>query len=148
MNITIDELEAGDVIAVTELWRMSMQRATGIPPLHSFESQAYFLKEILAKTYVLYVARNEKSRIPVAFMAANDQEISQLYVHPDSQSLGIGRQLLNLAKKNAKGSLKLRTFEVNVNARNFYERHGFVAIGGDSENEEGMPDILYEWKVR
>ncbi|KDM91638.1 GNAT family acetyltransferase [Photobacterium galatheae] len=146
-KISIDALEMDDVEAVTELWRVSMQRAIGIPPIHSFESQAFFLREILAKNDLIYVAREEKTHSPVAFLATDGREVSQLYVHPNWQSYGIGSQLLNLAKDISQGSLRLRTFEVNEKARRFYERHGFVAIGGDCDNEEGLPDLLYAWKV-
>ena len=44
--------------------------------------------------------------------------------------------------------LSLYTFQVNDGARRFYERHGFVvaALGDGSDNEEGQPDIRYEWR--
>jgi hypothetical protein len=44
------------------------------------------------------------------------------------------------------GGLKLWTFEANLRARRFYERHGFVPTGATSgDNEEGAPDLRYEW---
>lgn len=34
-----------------------------------------------------------------------------------------------------------------LGARRFYERHGFVATGATTgANEEGAPDIRYEWR--
>jgi hypothetical protein len=43
--------------------------------------------------------------------------------------------------------LQLFTFQRNERARAFYEARGFVAIGASdgSGNEEGEPDLLYEW---
>ena len=42
--------------------------------------------------------------------------------------------------------LQLRTFESNVGAQRFYERHGFTARDRtDGDNKQGAPDILYVW---
>lgn len=131
---------------VVSLWRDSMQEAIGIPPVHTFESQAFFLNHILPESHKIYVALSNETRLPVAFVAINDSEINQLYVHRKFQSMGIGSQLLAMAKQQSSGRLSLRTFENNIRAQQFYERHGFVAICGDAENEEGLPDILYEWR--
>ena len=41
---------------------------------------------------------------------------------------------------------RLWTFEANVRARSFYDRHGFAATGATAgDNEEGAPDVRYEW---
>jgi hypothetical protein len=38
-------------------------------------------------------------------------------------------------------------FRDNTRARSFYETHGCrVLRGTDGENEEGAPDVLYEWR--
>ena len=42
--------------------------------------------------------------------------------------------------------LRLWTFESNLGAQRFYERHGFRPIERTAgDNEEGAPDILYVW---
>jgi hypothetical protein len=43
--------------------------------------------------------------------------------------------------------LKLFAFQRNVNARAFYEKHGFTAVtfSDGAETEEKEPDVLYEW---
>jgi GNAT superfamily N-acetyltransferase len=42
--------------------------------------------------------------------------------------------------------LRLWTFESNLGAQRFYERHGFRPIERTAgDNEEGAPDILYIW---
>ena len=130
---------------VTAFWRESFNAVIGIEPVHSFESQAYFLTEILPQSYSLFVAVDHAIGQPIAFIAFSESDVSQLYVDIRFQGKGLGSALLNLAIEQSSGSLKVRTFEVNENARRFYEKHGFVAIGGDSDNEEGLPDILYEW---
>lgn len=144
-HFTIRPFEKNDAKCVTTLWRESMSEAIGIDPIHSFESQLYFLTEILPQNYALFVAAKNDSDMPVALMAFSSEEINQLYVDREYQRQGIGDALLQIALRESSGVLRLRTFEVNKNAQLFYERYGFVAIGGDANNEEGLPDILYQW---
>lgn len=128
-----------------KMWRDSKFKAIGVNEIHSFESHIYFLKNILIKEFIVELAIvNEK----VAGMIAYHQsEISQLYVHNHFQQLGIGKTLLQRAKEQSTGRLTLRTFEVNKNAQRFYEKNGFTVIGRGHENEENLPDLLYEWKA-
>ncbi|TLY99224.1 MAG: GNAT family N-acetyltransferase, partial [Gammaproteobacteria bacterium] len=73
--------------------------------------------------------------------------IDQLYVEPQYCGRGIGTQLLRVALNSLRRSIRLYTFQENVRARRFYERFGFqpIAFGDGSENEEGCPDVLYEF---
>ncbi len=83
----------------------------------------------------------------VAMMVLRDSWVDQLYVLPEHQRRGIGGALLEHAKTRRR-ALRLYAFESNHPARDFYEKHGFVAIafGDGTGNEEGAPDVLYEWK--
>lgn len=72
--------------------------------------------------------------------------IAQLYVHPTQVGAGLGRALLAAALQALPRPVRLHTFQANVHAREFYERHGFraTAFGDGSGNEEACPDVLYE----
>jgi GNAT superfamily N-acetyltransferase len=65
-----------------------------------------------------------------------------------AQKLGIGTQLLELARSQLPPPIRLYTFQCNERARRFYERHGFklMSFSDGSRNEEKCPDILYEWR--
>ena len=84
----------------------------------------------------------------VALLVLDEEGIDQLYVDPSRLGRGIGSRLVALAKTERPGGLGLYTFQVNARARRFYERHGFVAtwFGDGSANEEGQPDVRYEWR--
>ncbi|WP_061809092.1 GNAT family N-acetyltransferase [Rossellomorea vietnamensis] len=139
--IPFDPKYAKETVA---MWRESKERAIGQKEKHTVESHLYFLTNILTRQYQVDLALiNGK----VAGMAAyNKTEISQLYIHVDYQGLGIGQLFLDKAKAKSSGCLTLYTFEVNENARRFYEKNGFVVIGRGHENEENLPDIQYEWR--
>jgi ribosomal protein S18 acetylase RimI-like enzyme len=53
--------------------------------------------------------------------------------------------LVNIAKEQSCGRLRLFTFAVNKNAQRFYERHGFKIVGGGFEEAWQLDDIEYEW---
>lgn len=71
--------------------------------------------------------------------------IEQLMLRPEHGGAGVGRALLGHALASTHRPLRLWTFQPNLHARAFYERHGFVAVGlTDGDNEEGVPDLMYE----
>ena len=85
--------------------------------------------------------------VPVGLLACHDGWIDQLYVDPPWIGRGVGSMLVDLAKRRSPGGLTLWTFQVNVGAQRFYERHGFVEVErtDGSSNEEREPDIRYVW---
>jgi ribosomal protein S18 acetylase RimI-like enzyme len=72
--------------------------------------------------------------------------ISQMAVDPELVGRGIGSSLLAHAMDSLSRPIRLYTFQQNVGARRFYERHGFVAVEftDGQGNEERCPDVLYE----
>ena len=72
--------------------------------------------------------------------------ITQMAVEPELVGSGIGSVLLAFALSTLPLPIRLYTFQQNLGARRFYERHGFVAIQftDGRGNEEHCPDVLYE----
>lgn len=82
-----------------------------------------------------------------ALLVLDEDWIDQLYVDPDWCGGGLGSRLLEVAKEARPDGLQLWTFAANRGARRFYERHGFTAVDAtDGDNEEGAPDVRYEWR--
>ena len=84
----------------------------------------------------------------VGFAALGDDWLEHLYVDPAWQGRGAGDLLLATAKEARPRGFRLYVFQRNAAARRFYEARGLelVALGDGSENEEGEPDALYEWR--
>lgn len=76
--------------------------------------------------------------------------ITQMAVDPLLVGRGVGAMLLAHAMRTLELPIRLYTFQANVGARRFYERHGFVAIEftDGHANEERCPDVLYELGAR
>jgi len=75
--------------------------------------------------------------------------IDQLYLDLSAVGLGLGSNLIERAKQFLGSPIRLYTFQQNVDARRFYERHGFraIAFSDGSTNEEKTPDVLMEWTL-
>ena len=89
----------------------------------------------------------ENDQRPIAFMAMKGEFVDQLYVHPDCQNQGVGKALLDLARKISPEHVWLYTLQINLNAREFYEKNGFIAEKfGISPQPESEPDVEYHWR--
>lgn len=141
--IPYDEKYAEETV---RMWRDSKEKALGQKDIHDFADHLNFLKTVLVKQNKVFLAIDEDVEKSVGILAFDGENLNQLYIHTDYQGKGIGTRLLNLAKSLSNGNLRLYTFEVNKQAQKFYEKHGFKIIGRGFENEENLPDILYEWK--
>ena len=75
--------------------------------------------------------------------------VMQMAVDPALLGQGIGSLLIAHAMRSLSLPIRLYTFQANVGARRFYERHGFVAIEftDGQANEEHCPDVLYELRA-
>jgi ribosomal protein S18 acetylase RimI-like enzyme len=143
-KIIITEFDPKYAEQTVQMWRESKESAIGQKEIHSFENHVNFLNTILAKQFKIELVLMDHK--VVGMIAYNETEINQLYIHLDYQGIGIGKTLLDKAKRNSNGRLTLYTFEVNEKAQRFYEKHGFKVISRGHENEENLPDILYEWE--
>jgi ribosomal protein S18 acetylase RimI-like enzyme len=144
----IREYRPEDFDAVTILWRIAREKS--LPEFQRskghffYEDQDYFRDHVLKENQVFVV---ESDRKPVAFMAMRADFIDHLYVHPEYQKRGIGKELLDFARRLSPEHIWLYTLQINENARAFYEKNGFAAEKfGVSPPPENEPDVEYHWR--
>src|SRR5690349_10551984 len=147
-HFIIRDYRAEDFDAVTILWRVAREKS--LPEFQNakgyffYEDQNYFRDHILKENRTLVV---ETEQHPIAFMAVKEDFIDQLYVHPDYQKQGAGKALLDYARKLSPEHIWLYTLQINLNARAFYEKNGFIAEKfGISPPPESEPDVEYHWR--
>ncbi|HLO31631.1 MAG TPA: GNAT family N-acetyltransferase [Anaerolineales bacterium] len=147
-TFSIRDYRPEDFDAVTILWRVSREKA--LPEFQRakghffFEDQDYFRDHILKDNQIFVI---EMDGHPVAFMAMRAEFIDQIYVHPDYQNRGAGKVLLAQAHQLSPEHLWLYTLQINLNARAFYEKNGFIAEKfGISPPPESEPDVEYHWR--
>ncbi|MBA3449895.1 MAG: GNAT family N-acetyltransferase [Chloroflexia bacterium] len=137
--------EDGDAIAAVH--RRSMEEAMPyLPVLHTLEEDRVWIANVVLPHQAVWVAEVAGRVVGIASLDANDM-LTQLYILPGYQGFGIGGALLDTAKAARPAGFRLYAFQRNTRARGFYERRGFtaVAFGDGSGNEEGEPDVLYQW---
>jgi GNAT superfamily N-acetyltransferase/chorismate mutase len=86
----------------------------------------------------------------VGYSRATPTWLDDLYVLPEAQGRGVGTALLGRVLAARPDGVGLWVFESNGPAREFYARHGFVALErtDGSANEERAPDIRLVWPGR
>jgi len=145
--VTIRRGGVDDAAAVADVYLRSRRHAGARIPriVHTEDEVRAWFASIVLVEHEVWVA--EDGGGIVAMMVLRGESVDHLYVQPETQRRGVGARLLGFAKRQ-RHRLRLYTFQSNAPAREFYEKHGFTAIafGNGTTNEEGAPDVLYEWK--
>lgn len=118
--------------------------AAWMPRLHTEAEDIAFAGALIDQHDVTVITAEDDW--PLGFLALEDETVISLYVAPVAQGLGLGQMLLRDAKTRRE-RLELWTFQANTSARRFYERAGFEEVErtDGAENDEGLPDLRYEW---
>ena len=135
-------LEEAETIA--DVWLRSRHASVPAipPPVHSDDDvRRYFATVVLPNREVWVVEMRQRV---VALLVLDNDWVDQLYVDPEWTGCGFGSQLIAVAETRHPSGVNLWTFQSNVKARRFYERHGFHAVEvTDGDNEEKAPDVRY-----
>lgn len=144
--VAIRPATPGDSDAVADVFLASFHATYDFPLAHTDDEVRRWIRDDVIPSGRTWVA-TDGDRV-VGMMVVGPGELDQLYVAPDRLGGGIGRALLDHAKRLSPDGLTLYTFQVNARARRFYERNGFVEEwqGDGSANEEGQPDLRYAWR--
>lgn len=117
---------------------------TYLPALHTDDETRAFIKSVV-ETQNVWIA--EAQGRPLGFAALEPGWLHHLYVAPGAHNAGAGSLLLAKSKAELPQGFSLWTFQANLGARRFYERHGCRQVRRtNGDNEENLPDILYEWR--
>jgi ribosomal protein S18 acetylase RimI-like enzyme len=117
-----------------------------LPKLHTLKQTEHFMAEMLFPANTMLIAQTD--RTVRGYLAVNaDGVVPSLTVAEGFRGAGVGRALIDEAKRLHPQGLSLWTFVANDGARCFYARHGFREVRRtDGDNDEGLPDILLEWR--
>jgi len=135
-----------DADAIAETFIASLETLTFLPTLHTHDEHRRFINEVVPRDHEIWVAEDEGRA--VGFAAIGESTLGHIYVHPDFHGRGLGTALLEQTKALRPSGFTLWTFPANEGACRFYDRHGLrpIEYGDGSGNEEGVPDVRYEWR--
>lgn len=136
---------AADRAAIARIWHASAGHG-GAPNL---PSPAFLRERVEAALGTLWpeVTVAEAAGEIVAFLALAPARgvLEEIFVQPDRIGQGLGRRLLDLAKRRMPGGFTLYTWAQNAPARAFYERAGLVLTQEGRHPERGHPVVHYAW---
>jgi len=141
--------ELDDAPEVADVWLRSRHASIPAipPPVHTDDEVRGWFATIVLPEREVWVLDADGEGI-VGLLVLEDGWVDQLYLAPGRTGQGFGSRLLGVAKERNPSGLELWTFQSNVGARRFYERHGFVVVAStDGNNEEGAPDVHYRWRA-
>lgn len=72
--------------------------------------------------------------------------LDQIAVKPNAFGAGVGRELLNAAKRASPGVIRLDVNADNFRALRFYKREGFTRVGAGVNKLSGRETAVLEWK--
>ena len=85
----------------------------------------------IAETYVF-----ERAGVVLGFISLLENEVGGIFVAPRYQGQGIGRALMDRARRS-RDHLELDVFESNAGGRRFYEAYGFRTVGERMDEATG-----------
>lgn len=137
---------SNDAEDLTSLFLRS--RARAMPWLaspHDEPSTRRWVQNVLLAEQHVRVADDGSTLL--GFAAVAGVWLEHLYVDPDHHRRGVGRVLLEDARRLRPGGLLLHVFTRNAPARRFYEAAGFVLVeqSDGRGNHEQEPDCTYAW---
>lgn len=72
--------------------------------------------------------------------------LDQIAVKPNAFGAGVGRELLNAAKRASPGKIRLDVNADNFRALRFYKREGFTRVGAGVNKLSGRETAVLEWR--
>jgi len=98
------------------------------------------------KGWSLYVADDNGKLAAMLAMHLPKRYLDQLFVAPEYQGRGVGRQLLAFSRQQLPAEIFLRCVRENEKAWRWYEREGFVFEQEQVEPMTGFVMKYYRWK--
>jgi GNAT superfamily N-acetyltransferase len=141
MGLSITPYSDADFEAATVIW-FDSAKSMGVPmPFTLGDLRDRWPKE-LANGWIVYVAKLDLN--PAGFIAMKEGKLDQLFIAPKYQCRGIGKALLNLAKRDMPNGFYL-TAAILGRACQFYEREG-LERGETSLHRFGHEIVRFDWK--
>ena len=138
----IRKLNKTDIDMVAQIWlEVNIQTHHFIPEKY-WEEQFNAVKQMLPQSEVYVYEESDKV---LGFMGLTDNSIEGIFVAMNSQSGGIGKQLLGFVK-GIKTGLSLHVYQKNERAIRFYQREKFIIQSESIDENTGEREFLMSWE--
>ncbi|MER6308346.1 GNAT family N-acetyltransferase [Streptomyces sp. NPDC001739] len=141
-DMIIRRYRDADQDVVIDLWSRAVRRAHPFIEGEGEGERARILREVYLVRAENWVAERAGTVVGLLGLLPGG-EIGGLFVAPEAQGGGVGRQLVEHAAARY-GALTLEVFEGNARARRFYAHLGFTERGRRVDEETGHPLLVLE----
>ncbi|WMC92593.1 GNAT family N-acetyltransferase [Kineothrix sp. MB12-C1] len=140
----IRKMEKSDINRVMQIWQDTNVKAHNFIPETYWRNKYNEVEELLLQSE-LYVFEDGISHEIQGFIGLIDSYIGGIFVCDQSQCKGIGKQLLDYAKK-VKISLSLSVYQKNVKAIEFYKRENFKIKSEGIDKDTNQREYFMVWE--
>jgi GNAT superfamily N-acetyltransferase len=127
-------------------WRAGFRPGWKTPAIPCWQICARAFRWRWRKGWSLYVADDNGALAAMLALHLPDRYLDQLFVAPEYQGSGLGRQLLAFTRQQLPDEIWLRCVRENEKAWRWYEREGFVFEKEQTEPKTGFVMKYYRWK--
>ncbi len=147
MAFTYRTAQATDATACAQIIRDWGAETPWMASLDDLEPMAASWRDLLASKTAWVAERDGRV---VGFCVREDDNITGLYIARTARRSGVGKHLLDLAKKD-RDWITVWAYELNTEARRFYQREGLREVSRELEIcDDGtrLMDIEHRWGDR
>ncbi|OTA19928.1 GNAT family N-acetyltransferase [Xenorhabdus beddingii] len=135
----IRSFTAADMDAVLSIWLAASIKAHDFVAAEFWQSQVKNMRDIYLPASEVHVYVQDTH--VVAFYALHENNLAAVFVSPDKQGQGIGKALVNDAKKRRK-ELTLSVYQKNLASYHFYLSQGFHVIREEVDENTGCREYF------
>ena len=135
----IRKLKENDIDQVIKIWLEASIKSHNFVSKEYWESKTSDMREIYLPMGITYVY--DENGIVKGFVSLCDNTLAAIFVSPNIQGRGIGRQLINKAKKVCP-FLSLAVYKENQKSIDFYKKCGFSIVKEQIDEHTGHPELI------
>ncbi|MBS9981494.1 N-acetyltransferase [Vibrio alginolyticus] len=135
----IRKYNENDMDSVLEIWLKASVKAHAFISPEFWESQVENMRNIYIPASETYVYEVESKA--VGFYALYENSLAAIFVSPEFQGKGIGKQLLSHATTQ-RAELSLSVYKENQASYQFYLSQGFKVLSEQLDEHTGHPEYI------
>ncbi|MGE7959154.1 N-acetyltransferase [Pseudomonas sp. NPDC089530] len=135
----IRSFEPQDMDAVLDIWLRASLQAHDFIDAGFWQSQVDTMRDLYLPASQTYVIE-QASRV-LGFYSLHDDQLAALFVAPECQGQGLGKQLLAHAR-TLRSVLNLGVYKNNTASCGFYLAQGFVVTHEQRDEQTGQMEYL------
>jgi putative acetyltransferase len=139
----IRKATSNDFNELTKIWLQASIKAHHFIPASYWESNTTKMQEIYLPMSEVYIA--EDTINIYGFIALVEDTVAALFVSPEHQAKGIGKQLISYAQE-MRSRLELNVYQENKNSVKFYLASGFRIINEDLDTATNAKEYVMLWE--